>query len=291
MYRAFDLSTSSQVQTQGSFCSSVAGAIHYAVKLNSPEVVTFVSKIDIFYRDVAHADRHRRTDLLKMVKRSKVDTINLAWTSLLETLSKLPSHEKMDVLDLETTSAVFSSLICGTVVARKPSIMPGAPQPTAIVNCTAETPKRYHGGWCVVAVRRELEASRKPELTSLKPVLATFGHEILANMSPNLPNFEKIIESETHEHPPCVCSCVCMCVCSLDSYSEEGNCFLHDHTLLPVGVAWKSERALRRVIWGDVPPCNSVGWLYHSNVDQVIGWRMPCVQCNTDCGSLSPSLS
>ena len=126
--------------------------------------------------------------------------------------------------DLETTSAVFSSLICGTVVARKPSIMPassaGAPQPTAIVNCTAETPKIYHGGWCVVAVRRELEASRKPELTSLKPVLATFGHEILANMSPNLPNFEKIIESKTHEHPPCVCMhsvgmsvCVCVCVC------------------------------------------------------------------------------
>ena len=134
--------------------------------------------------------------------------------------------------DLEATSAVFSSLICGTVVARKPSIMPAssaaatataaAPQPTAIVNCTAETPKRYHGGWCVVAVRRELEASRKPELTSLKPVLATFGHEILANMSPNLPNFEKIIESETHEHPPCVCMhsvgmsvCVCVCVCVL----------------------------------------------------------------------------
>ena len=126
--------------------------------------------------------------------------------------------------DLETTSAVFSSLICGTVVARKPSIMPAAtaaaPQPTAIVNCTAETPKRYHCGWCVVAVRRELEASRKPELTSLKPVLATFGHEILANMSPNLPNFEKIIESETHEHPPCVCMhsvgmsvCVCVYVC------------------------------------------------------------------------------
>ena len=120
--------------------------------------------------------------------------------------------------DLETTSAVFSSVICGTVVARKPSIMPAssaaataaAPQPTTIVNCTAETPKRYHGGWCVVAVRRELEASRKPELTSVKPVLATFGYEILANMSPNLPNFEKIIESETHEHPPCVCSCVCM---------------------------------------------------------------------------------
>eukprot|EP00117_Sycon_ciliatum_P028273 scpid95017/ scgid3489/ len=184
--------------------ASVAKAIHDAVKLNSPEVVTFVSKIDIFYRDVAHADRHRRTDLLKMVKMSKVDTINLAWTSLLETLSKLPSHEKMDVLDLEITSAVFSSLIDGTVVARKSSIMPAAaaaaPQPTTIVDCTAETTIRYHGGWCVVAVRRELEASRKPELTSLKPVLATFGRDILSNMSPNLQNFEKIIESETHEN-------------------------------------------------------------------------------------------
>ena len=95
MYRAFDLSTSSQVPTQGSFCCK---GHPLRREVEQPRSCNLLSKIDMFYRDIAHADRHRRTDLLKMVKRSKVDTINLAWTSLLETLSKLPSHEKMDVL-------------------------------------------------------------------------------------------------------------------------------------------------------------------------------------------------
>ncbi|XP_065186307.1 uncharacterized protein LOC135817113 [Sycon ciliatum] len=53
---------------------------------------------------------------------------------------------------------------------------------------------RYHGGWCVVAVRRELQASSGAEALALLPLIKCFGEDVGTQHRPSLETFDTVVQ-------------------------------------------------------------------------------------------------
>ena len=103
------------------------------------------------------------------------------------------------VLDFEVTSSVLARLVDSIysslrLVASPASVNPI--QPTSS-SSTADDEKslevtKYHGGWCVVAARRDLEKSHRADRHRLLAYIDLFGSDVATVHRPCLENFSII---------------------------------------------------------------------------------------------------
>ncbi|XP_065192174.1 uncharacterized protein LOC135823254 [Sycon ciliatum] len=97
--------------------------------------------------------------------------------------------------DLEVTSAVLANLISylhatAAAAIRKASIAPSKAAeaiPEPVIDNLSHLAEKYHGGWCLVAVRRELEGARCRN-DNLLQLIPLFGKDAVTSLQPCLEN-------------------------------------------------------------------------------------------------------
>ena len=103
-------------------------------------------------------------------------------------------------IDLEVTSSVVARLVDG--VHSSPRSSPLSLPSTSLgdssgTTCTLSDDKsqeviKYHGGWCVVATRQELERSQRADRDRLLSYIVLFGKDVGTLHRPCLENFPMI---------------------------------------------------------------------------------------------------
>eukprot|EP00117_Sycon_ciliatum_P000498 scpid23683/ scgid3934/ len=111
--------------------------------------------------------------------------------------------------DLEVTSAVLANLISylhatAAAAIRKASIAPSKAAeaiPEPVIDNLSHLAEKYHGGWCLVAVRRELEGARCRN-DNLLQLIPLFGKDAVTSLQPCLENFGAILQTSEHQALP-----------------------------------------------------------------------------------------